>query len=84
MEKTRVKAQHSLKYRPLPGLLRQLREDAGLNQRELGAILKKNQQYVFNSEHGLRRVDPAEMVTWAEACGITPTVAFNRFLKLIK
>ncbi len=75
-----TKSQHSAAYRRLPPFLRALREEAGLTQRELGKRLKKPQSWVYNCESGNRRVDVAEFVAWARACGIDAKDAFARFL----
>ncbi|MHC4444384.1 MAG: helix-turn-helix domain-containing protein [Planctomycetota bacterium] len=75
------KAQHALRYRMLPALLRSMREKAGLTQRELGKLLDKPQSWVFNCETANRRVDLAEFVTWCEACGVKPQNGLKRFLK---
>lgn len=77
----RMKAQHQIKYKKLPPFLRQLREDKGLTQRALGAIINKPQSYVYGCEVGNRRVDISEFIIWAEACGVNPQTAFNRLLK---
>lgn len=76
-----TKAQHSREYRRLMPLLRALREEAGLTQRELGLKLKKPQSWIYNCETGNRRVDLAEFCKWAKACGVDPVVALERFLK---
>lgn len=75
-----TKSQHAAAYRPVPGLLRALREEAGLTQRELGVRLKKPQSWVYNCESANRRVDVSEFVAWARACGADPNVAFARFV----
>lgn len=59
-----------------------MREEAGLTQREIGALLKKPQSWVYNCETANRRVDVVEFVAWAKACGVDPVVALRRFLKL--
>ncbi len=74
------KAQHSAEYTPLMGLLRALREEAELAQRDLGKLLGKPQSWVHNCEVGNRRVDVAEFAAWATACGVEPATAFARFL----
>lgn len=76
-----TKAQHSRRYRPLPGLLRTLREEAELTQRELGAVLRQPQSWVYNCEVGNRRVDVAEFCAWCEACRVDPVAALRRFAK---
>ena len=64
----------------MPPLLRTLREEAGLTQRELGKRLKKPQSWVYNCETANRRVDVTEFIAWAKACGVTPQDAFEQFL----
>ena len=75
-----TKAQQAKAYQQLPGFLRALREEAGLTQRELGKRLKKPQSWIYNCESGNRRVDVAEFIAWAKACGVDPATAFARFL----
>jgi transcriptional regulator with XRE-family HTH domain len=75
-----TKAQHSRNYRRLLELLRALREEAGLTQRELGKRLKKPQSWVHNCETANRRLDVTEFIAWTRACDITPEVAFARLL----
>jgi len=52
-----TKSQHNMKYRVLPSFLRQMREKAGLTQREIGKRLNKPQSWVYNCETANRRVD---------------------------
>jgi len=78
-----TKAQQALAYRRLPGFLRSLREEADLNQRELGKRLKKPQSWVHNCETANRRVDVTEFIAWAKACKLIPAIAFARFLELL-
>lgn len=78
-----TKAQHALPYRRLPALLRTLREEVELTQRELGRRLKKPQSWVYNCEIANRRMDVGEFVLWARACRVEPEVAFARFLELL-
>jgi transcriptional regulator with XRE-family HTH domain len=75
-----TKSQHSSACQPLMELLRALREEAELTQRELGDLLDKPQSWIHNCEVGNRRVDVAEFAAWATACGVDPTTAFARFL----
>ena len=74
------KAQHAPDYRPVPGFLRGLREEAGLSQRALGTRISKPQSWVYNCESANRRVDVAEFVAWCRACGVDPAKAFGRLL----
>lgn len=76
-----TKSQHARRYQRVPGLLRQLREEAGLTQRALGDLLGKPQSWIYNCETANRRVDLAEFCEWCEACGIDPASAVRRFLK---
>src|SRR4051812_37911625 len=75
-----TKSQHAPAYAPLMAVLRALREDAELTQRDLGERLDKPQSWVHNCEVGNRRVDVAEFVAWARACGVEPADALGRFL----
>jgi transcriptional regulator with XRE-family HTH domain len=77
-----TKSQHSPSYERLRGLLRELREAAGLTQRQLGARLGKPQSWVHNGETGNRRVDVAEFAAWASACDNDPADAFRKYLEL--
>ena len=81
--KMATKAQHAPPYQRLPGLLRTLREEAGLTQRQLGQRLGKPQSWVYNCETANRRVDVTEFIAWARACDVDPRVAFARLLELI-
>jgi len=72
-----AKSQHAVRYKHLPGLLRQWRETAGLTQRELARKLRTNHVFVHKSEVGERRVDVAEFMDWCLACGVDPTEGFG-------
>lgn len=76
-----TKAQQNIFYRKLPSFLRQMRENKGLTQRELGKTINKPQSYVYNCETGNRRVDITEFVLWSKACGVDPKTAFAKMLK---
>jgi transcriptional regulator with XRE-family HTH domain len=76
-----TKAQHSLNYKPIPDYLRQMRESAGLTQRDIGQLLNKPQSYIYNCETANRRVDITEFILWAKACKINPRKAFYQLLK---
>lgn len=68
------------RYRPLPALLREMRERASLTQRELGKRLRITHTMIHNSETAERRVDLAEFVDWALACRVDPMDALKDFL----
>ena len=78
-----TKSQHAMAYRQLTPFLREMREKAGLTQRDLGKKLKKPQSYVHNCETGNRRVDITEFILWSRACGLDPKKAFTKFLALL-
>ena len=61
---------------------REVREEAGLTQRDLGALLKKPQSWVYNCETSNRRVDVTEFIAWCEACEVKPEVGLRRIMKL--
>jgi transcriptional regulator with XRE-family HTH domain len=72
-----AKAQHAQRYRHLPGLLRQIREDRGFTQRALAAKLGVTHVFVHKSEIGERRVDITEFMDWCRACSVDPEAAFR-------
>jgi transcriptional regulator with XRE-family HTH domain len=74
------KSLQAQRYRRLPALLREMRESANLTQRELAKKLGINHTMVHNSETAERRVDVAEFIDWAIACGMDPLEAFKAFL----
>jgi transcriptional regulator with XRE-family HTH domain len=79
-----TKAQHSRRYAKLPRLLQQLRDEAGLTQRQLAARLGKPQSWVYKSEAAIRRVDAVEFIEWAEACEVNVDEAFRRLRRLVR
>jgi len=58
------------RYRKLCGLLRQMREEAGLSQVELARRLRKPQSYVSKYESAERRLDVLEVWLVCEAMGV--------------
>lgn len=76
-----TKAQHDRRYRSMPQLLRNLRDEAELTQRALGERLSRPQSWVYNCETGNRRVDVGEFCAWCEACEIAPLDGLKRFLR---
>jgi transcriptional regulator with XRE-family HTH domain len=76
-----TKPQHNMMYRLLPSFLKEMREKAGLTQRELGKLINKPHSYIYNCEVANRRVDITEFIVWSKACGVDPKKAFDRLLK---
>lgn len=75
-----AKAQHASAYRTIPLLLRNMRDEAELTQRELGKRLRKPQSWIYNCETGNRRVDVSEFIAWVRACGQDPKLRFEQLL----
>lgn len=75
------KALQASRYRSLPAMLREMRERAGLTQRELAQKLRLSHTLIHNSERAERRVDLAEFCDWCAACDVDPFDALRAFLK---
>ena len=67
-----IRPQHKAAYRKLCALLRSMREEAGLTQRDLAEQLKMHASMVHRSEIGDRRIDPVELVAWCRVCRRDP------------
>lgn len=76
-----AKALQAQRYRKLPQLLREMREQAGLTQRDLADKLGLSHTLVHNSERAERRVDIAEFIDWCAACGVDPVDSMRRFMR---
>jgi transcriptional regulator with XRE-family HTH domain len=76
-----AKSQHAHRYRLLPGMLRQMRKEAGLTQRGLAGKLRVTHIFVHKSEIGERRVDITEFMDWCLACCVDPVEAFKTLRK---
>lgn len=50
--------------------LRELREEAGYTQQEVAQELDKDQVFVSNCESGRRRMDPVELLAFADVYNI--------------
>jgi transcriptional regulator with XRE-family HTH domain len=72
-----ARAQHTIGYRRLCGLLRKWRTDAGMTQRTLAKKLRKPPSYVHKTEIGDRRMDPVEFIAWCRACQIDPSASIS-------
>ena len=78
-----TKTQHTRRYKVLPPFLKEIRKNAGLTQRALGALLGRPQSWVYNCETSNRRVDVTEFISWSEACGVKPQTALLRLVRLM-
>jgi transcriptional regulator with XRE-family HTH domain len=65
----------------VPALLRHLRQEAELTQRDVAARMKRTQPWVHKSEIGERRVDVSEFLDWCVACRSDPHEALRRLIK---
>jgi ribosome-binding protein aMBF1 (putative translation factor) len=68
-------------YEKIPVHLRELRETAGLTQRQLADRLKKPQSWVARCETAARRVDVAEWLEWCIGCKVDAKVAIDDLVK---
>jgi transcriptional regulator with XRE-family HTH domain len=75
------KALQAMRYKHLPELLREIREEASLTQRELAKRLRLTHSLVHNSETAERRVDVMEFIDWCEACGKNPIEVLQQIIK---
>lgn len=76
-----AKAPHAIRYRKLPGMLRAMRQEAGLTQRELAGKLRIGQSLIHKTEVGERRADITEFLDWCVACDVDPVTAFERLIR---
>jgi transcriptional regulator with XRE-family HTH domain len=75
------KSLQAQRYRQLPAMLREMREKAGLTQRELAKKLGISHVMVHNSETAERRLDVAEFADWCAACKVDPIEALEELLR---
>jgi transcriptional regulator with XRE-family HTH domain len=76
-----ARSTHHRHYQAFLGLLRELRERAGLSQTLLGERLGNTQTFVSKMERGERRVDIVEFTEICEALDADPVTAFREFLR---
>ena len=62
-------------------MLRKIREEAGLTQRELAKRLRLTHSLIHNCEASERRVDVMEFADWCTACGREPVEVLKELLK---
>jgi len=75
-----ARSTHHRHYRSFLTLLRNLREQAGVTQVELGKRLGNTQTFVSKIERGERRLDVVEFAEICDALGADPSTAFMQFL----
>lgn len=69
---------YSADYQRLYGVLRQLRDEAGLTQTEVASRLRKPQSFVSKYEAGDRRLDLIELRHVLDALGVKPGCFLER------
>jgi transcriptional regulator with XRE-family HTH domain len=74
-----VASLHSSPYKRFLRLVKSMRLDAGLTQKQLAEKLAKPQTYVSKSENGERRLDLIEWLAFCKACGQDPKGFLDRF-----
>lgn len=62
-------------------VLKQVRERAGLSQRELCRLLGREHSFVSKCELGERRVDIVEFYKICVACGVNPETEARKIMK---
>jgi transcriptional regulator with XRE-family HTH domain len=67
----------------LAAAVAELRKRAGLTQRQLADLLRREQSYIGRIETGQRRVDLVEWVALCQACGADPEREIARLVKHI-
>ncbi len=77
------KSIYSEEQRILVGLLRQLREEAGLRQVELAERLNRHQSFVSKYEAGQRRLDLIELRAVAGVLGVSLGELVRRFERAV-
>jgi transcriptional regulator with XRE-family HTH domain len=68
-------------YRLFVSQLRKAREEAGVNQAELGKRLGETQSFISKVERGERRLDFVELDTFCAALGISLVDFARRFVR---
>jgi predicted transcriptional regulator len=61
-------------------MLRDMREQAGLTQRDLAKVVRHTQPWVHKTETGDRRADITEFLSWCLACKVDPEKAFRQLI----
>lgn len=78
-----AKSIYKPEYRFLRKLLREMRENAGLRQQEMAALLQRPQSYVSAIERGRRRIDLLQLREYCLICDTSLVDFVGRFEKEI-
>ena len=76
------KSIHSDPQRVFQKLLRQVRNEAGLTQKQLAARLNTPHSRISDYERGGRRMDLVQLMVYCEALGIELRTFVDRFLRM--
>ena len=76
------KAIHSPRHQRLAEILAEKRQDTGLSQAEVAAVLGRHQPFIANIESGERRVDVAEFLDIAEILHLNVDAAIAELRRL--
>lgn len=77
-----TKRNQAIIYKKVPAFLREMREKAGLTQRQLADRIGQSQWWVARSETGSRRIDVAEFIEFCIGCRVAPPAALVELTKL--
>jgi len=77
------KSLFSIEYEALCGLLRQVREEAGISQNLLAKRLDVPQAWLSKVENGHRRLDILELMRLCDEIGIAPEVFVARLREVL-
>jgi len=78
------KSVYTLEYELFLHLLRQARQDAGLNQREVAEAMNETTLFVSRCERGERRMDAVELLSYCQAIGKTPSQFMQQLEERVK
>lgn len=74
------KQRYGRRYDKLRAILKAARLEAGLTQRELSALLKRDKNFAQVVEAGERALDTIEFLDYCEALGVDPRELIGRLL----
>lgn len=64
--------------------IREMREDAGMTQRDLSAKIDRPRNVIARIERAQRRVDMLEWIALCEVCGVDPVAKGNELLNALR
>jgi transcriptional regulator with XRE-family HTH domain len=76
-----VKQRNGRRYNKLRAILKAARLEAGLTQRELSALLKRDKNFAQLVESGERALDAVEFIEYAEKLGLDPRDVIDELMR---